>query len=68
VNHGRLDHQTEGLIVVDTGSLGEATKNPASLVPVQGVVRVELVLENSLVDDDVGANWMRDKIPCLVGN
>jgi hypothetical protein len=33
VDRGRLDHWAEGLIVVDTGSLGEATKDPASLVP-----------------------------------
>jgi hypothetical protein len=29
---GWLDHQAEGLIVVDARSLGEATKDPASLV------------------------------------
>jgi hypothetical protein len=37
-DHGRLDHQAEGLIVVDVGSLGEAVKNPTSFVPVQGAV------------------------------
>jgi hypothetical protein len=32
-DHGRLDHQVEGLIVVDVRSLGEAAKDPTSLVP-----------------------------------
>jgi hypothetical protein len=43
-------------------------KNSASLVPVQGAVRIELVLENSLTGDDVGANRMRDKISGVVGD
>jgi hypothetical protein len=67
-DRGRLDHRAEGLIVVDIGSLGEATKNPASLVPFQGAVRIELVLENPLAGDDVGANEARDKIPGVVGD
>jgi hypothetical protein len=32
-DHGRLNHRAEGLIAVDTGSLGEAVKDPTSLVP-----------------------------------
>jgi hypothetical protein len=32
-DHGRLDHRAEGLIVVEAGSLGEVTKDQASLVP-----------------------------------
>jgi hypothetical protein len=50
---GQLDYWVEGLIVVDAESLGEATKNPTSLVPVQGAIRIELVLENPLVVDNV---------------
>jgi hypothetical protein len=64
----RLDHRAEGLIVVDAGSLGEAAKNPASLVPFQGTVGIELVLENPLASDDVGANGARDKISGVVGD
>jgi hypothetical protein len=67
-DRGRLDHRAEGLIVVDVGSLGEAVKNPASLVPFQGAVRIELVLENPLASDDVGANGARDKILGVVGD
>jgi hypothetical protein len=64
---GRLDHRAEGLIVVNAGSLGEAVKDPVSLVPLQGTVGVELVLDNPFVGDDVGANGVRDKCPCVVG-
>jgi hypothetical protein len=65
---GRLDHRAEGLIIVDAGSLGEAAKNPVSLVPFQGVVGIKLVLENPLAGDDVGANGARDKILGVVGD
>jgi hypothetical protein len=50
------------------GPLGEAAKNPTSLVPFQGAVRVELVLEDPFLGDDVGANRTRDKIPSVVGD
>jgi hypothetical protein len=67
-DRGRLDHQAEGLIVVDAGLLGEAVKNPVSLVPVQRAVGIELVLKNPLIGDDVGANGTRDKILGIVGD
>jgi hypothetical protein len=51
--HGWLDHRAEGLIVVDVGSLGEAAKDPMSLVPFQRAVGDELVLENLFASDDV---------------
>jgi hypothetical protein len=65
---GWLDHRTEGLIVVDAGLMGEAVKNPTSLVPFQSAIGVELVLENPFADDDVGANRTRDKLPSIVGD
>jgi hypothetical protein len=68
VDRDWFDHRAEGLIIVDTRSLGEAAKNPTSLVPFQGAVRIELVLENPLATDDVGANGVRDKISGVVGN
>jgi hypothetical protein len=43
-------------------------KNPASLVPFHGAIRIELVLENPLAGDDVGANVARDKILGVVGD
>jgi hypothetical protein len=48
--------------------LGEAAKNTMSLVPFQGVIGVELVLEDLFADDGVGANRTRDKIPSVVGD
>jgi hypothetical protein len=68
VDRDRLDHQAEGLIVINAGSLDEATKNPASIVPVHGAIRIELVLHNPLAGDDVGANGARDKISGVVGD
>jgi hypothetical protein len=68
VDRGRLDHRVESLIIVDVGSLGEAVKDPMSLVPFQSVIRVKLVLENLFDGGDVGANGARDKIPGAVGN
>jgi hypothetical protein len=53
VECGRLDHWAEGLIVVDAGSLGEATKDPVSLVSFQGAVEVELVHENPFAGNDI---------------
>jgi hypothetical protein len=35
---------------------------PASLVPLQSVVEVELVIEDPFVSDDIRANGTRDKI------
>jgi hypothetical protein len=65
---GRLDHRAGGLIVVDAVPLDEAVKNPASLVPFQGAVGVELVLEDPFAGDDVGDNRMRDKLPSILGD
>jgi hypothetical protein len=68
VNRGWLDYRAKGLIVVDTGSLGEAAKDLASLVPFQRAVEVELVFENPFAGDDIGANGARDKISGVVGD
>jgi hypothetical protein len=67
-DRGRLDHRAKGLIVVNAGSLGEAAKDPGSLVPFQIAVRVQLVLQNPFAGVDVGANGARDKVPCVVGD
>jgi hypothetical protein len=67
-DRGQLDHRTECLIVVNVGSLGEAVKDAASLIPFQRAIRVELVLENAFVGDDIGANGARDKVLGVVGD
>jgi hypothetical protein len=38
------------------------------LIPFQGAVGVELLLEDPFVGDDVGANRTRDKISSVVGD
>jgi hypothetical protein len=48
--------------------LGEATKNPMSLIPFYGAVRVELVFEDPFAGDNIGANTTRDKILSVVGD
>jgi hypothetical protein len=68
VNCGWLDCRVERLIVVDVRSLGEAAKDPSSLVLFQRAVGVELVLENPFAGDDVGANGARYKIYGAVGD
>jgi hypothetical protein len=68
VDSGRLDNRVESPIVLDVGALGEVVKDPPSLVPFQGAIGVELVLEDPFVDDDIGANRMRDKISSVVGD
>jgi hypothetical protein len=68
VDHGWLDHWAKGLIIVDVRLLGEAVKNPTSLVPVLGAVVIKLVHENPLAGDDIGANRTKNKIPGVVGD
>jgi hypothetical protein len=67
-NGGWIDNRAKCLIVVDVGPLGEAVKNPTGLVPFQGDVGVEFVLEDPFIGDDVGANRMRDNIPSVVSD
>jgi hypothetical protein len=63
---GRLDDEAEGLIVVHPGVLCEAPEDPASLVPVKRAIRLELVLEDPLVDDNIGTRRPRNQVPHVV--
>jgi len=65
-NCGRLDKWTEGLVEVHAWALGEVMEDPACLVPFQSSISMELVLEDPLAGDDVGARRARNKIPSLV--
>jgi hypothetical protein len=42
-NSGKLDDGAESLVVVHSGALGEALKDPTGLVAVEGAVRGKLV-------------------------
>jgi hypothetical protein len=66
VNSSRLHHMTKGLIKVHTRSLGKTMENPARLVPLEGAIRLKLVLEDPLASDDVGPRGPRHKIPCVI--
>jgi hypothetical protein len=47
-NGGELDDEAEGLVVVHSGALGEASKDPTSLIAVEGAVRGQLVEKEPL--------------------
>jgi hypothetical protein len=63
---GRLDHRTEGLVVVDPGALGEAPEHIAGFVPLQGPVAVQLQLEDPLLGDHVGVEGRGHQVPDVV--
>jgi hypothetical protein len=65
---GWLHNRAKGLIVVDSGALSEAPKDPASLVPLQGTIGPPLVRLDPLDDDDVCAGQTGHQIPRLVGD
>jgi hypothetical protein len=51
---GRLDHRTEGLVVVDPRALVEAAEHITGFVPLHGPVGVQLQLEDLFPGDHVG--------------
>jgi hypothetical protein len=63
---GRLDHRTEGLVVVDPRTLGKAPEHIAGLVPLQGPVGVQLPLEDPFLGDHVGAMGTRHQVSGVV--
>jgi hypothetical protein len=64
---GELDDGVEGLIIVHFGALGEAPKDLAGLVAVEGAIRSQLVAKEPLVGDHIGAGWTRHHVPDVVG-
>jgi hypothetical protein len=55
VNSDRFYNRAESLIVVDSGALSETLKDPTGLVAIKGPISMELVREDPLADDNVGA-------------
>jgi hypothetical protein len=64
---GELDDGAEGLIVVHAVSLGEAPKNPAGLVAIEGAIRSQLVAKEPLASDHIGAGRALHQVPGVVG-
>jgi hypothetical protein len=62
-NGGRFHNRAESLIVVDSGALSETLKDLASLVAIKCPVSVELVREDPLAGDNVGALRPGNKLP-----
>jgi hypothetical protein len=54
VNSSRLHHRTESLSKVHTRPLSETVKDPMHLVPLEGIIRLEFVLEDPLAGEHVG--------------
>jgi len=65
-NGRRLHHGAECLIKVHTWSLSEPAQNPASLVPFQRTISLELVLEDPLPDDHIVMWRARNQIPGVI--
>jgi hypothetical protein len=65
-NSGRFYNRAESLVVVDSGALSETLKDPTSLVMIKGPVSTELVREDPLADDNVGALRSGNQLPCPI--
>jgi hypothetical protein len=63
VNGGRFHNRAESLIVVDPRALSETLKDPTSLVGIKGPISADLVREDPLAGDDVGALRSGNKLP-----
>jgi hypothetical protein len=66
VNHSWLYHWTECLRKIHTWALGESSKNPTRLVPLQCPVGIELVFEDPFACHHVGMRWSRHEIPSVI--
>jgi hypothetical protein len=63
VNGGQFHNRAESLIVVDSEALSETPKDPVSLVVIKGPVSAELVCEDPLTRDNIGALRSGNKLP-----
>jgi hypothetical protein len=65
-NSDRFYNWAEGLIVVDSGALSETPKDPTGLVAIKGPIITELVCEDPLAGDNVGALRSGNQLPLLI--
>jgi hypothetical protein len=67
-NSGRFYNRAESLIVVDSGALSETPKDPTGLVAIKDPVSTELVREDPLAGDNVGALRLRNQLSGPITN
>jgi hypothetical protein len=65
-NSGRFHNWTEDLIVVDPEALSETPKDPMGLVVIKGPVSTELIRENPLAGDNIGAPRSGNQLTCPI--
>jgi hypothetical protein len=65
---GQLYNRAESLIIVNPGVLCETLEDLASLVPIERSIREELVRDDSLAGDDVGAIGPEKKFSCPISH
>jgi hypothetical protein len=61
-----LHHRVEGLVIVHLETMGEAPQDPMSLVPIQGAIRLQLLLEDPFPGDNISAKEARHQVPIVV--
>jgi hypothetical protein len=61
-NSGQFYNRVEGLVVVDSGALSETPKDPTGLVAIKSPISTELVCEDPLAGDNVGALRSGDQL------
>jgi hypothetical protein len=66
-NGGELDDEAECFVVVHSEAPSETSNDPMGLVPIQGVVGLELVAEDPLAGDHIGARGTRHQVLGVVG-
>jgi hypothetical protein len=67
-NGGRFHNRAESLVVVNSEALSETPKDPTDLVAIKGPVNAELVCEDPLAGDNVGALRSGNKLLGLIAH
>lgn len=62
-----LDNGAESLVIVKSGPLCKAVKNPVSLIPIKRAIRTKLVMINPLASDNNDVRRARNQTPYVVG-
>jgi hypothetical protein len=61
-NSGQFYNRVEGLVVVDSRALSKTPKDPTGLVAIKSPISTELVCEDPLASDNVGALRSGDQL------